>query len=109
MASFRPAFAPFWLQENRRRQLVFPFGSFHFLCHWNGGLEELLETEPRLLPEPREAQQRGVQCGMGAVAGLCQRGEVLLAKHTGSWEATDSFTPGLGGNSGGTPLPTPHP
>lgn len=51
----------------------------------------------------------GCSVGWGVVAGLCQRGEVLLAKHTGSWEATDSFTPGLGGNSGGTPLPTLHP
>ena len=56
--------------------------------------------------QSRGRPQRGVQCGMGeggAVAGLCQRGEVLLVKHTGSWEATDSFTPGLGGNFGDYP------
>ena len=51
----------------------------------------------------------GCSVGWGAMAGLCQRGSALLAKHTGSWEATDSFTPGLGGNSWGTPLPTPYP
>ena len=88
----------------------FPLQQFPFslpLERWAGGAVRNLVNLGCF--QSRGRPQRGVQCGMGAVAGLYQRGEVLLAKHTGSWEATDSFTPGLGGNSGGTPLPTLHP